>query len=108
MKPVVRVDVRVPAQVFQENDMFIAYSPTFDVSSQGESIESARRNLVEALAGFIISCHEMGTLPQVMKDAGFVPCDPGAVVLPDEDDGDFVDVPLPFMLADSDHSECRA
>lgn len=107
MRPIIRVDIKIPIEVFPEGDMFISYAPTFDVSSQGESVNEAREHLIDALTGFILTCHEMGTLSQVMKESGFVPC-----ALPDLDgdadpDVEFIDIPLPFMLADKKSSACR-
>jgi len=67
VRPIIRVDIKIPIEVFPEGDMFISYAPTFDVSSQGESVNEAREHLIDALTGFILTCHEMGTLSQVMK-----------------------------------------
>ncbi|HEX4809885.1 MAG TPA: type II toxin-antitoxin system HicB family antitoxin [Bryobacteraceae bacterium] len=43
---------RVTAIIERENDGFVALCPEFDVASQGDSIEEARANLVEALTLF--------------------------------------------------------
>ena len=65
--------MKVPARIFREGDGFVSHCPIFDVSSQGDTEEEAKANLVEALTGFIMVCHEMGTIFEVLKEAGFVP-----------------------------------
>lgn len=40
------------AVIEREDDQFVALCPELDIASQGESIESARRNLVEAVELF--------------------------------------------------------
>ncbi len=73
MKPFARFDMKVPVKVFQEDEMFISYCPVFDISSQGYNEENAKANLIEALTGFLMVCYEMGSLFDVLKEAGFVP-----------------------------------
>jgi predicted RNase H-like HicB family nuclease len=43
---------RVTAVIEREDDGFVALCPELDVASQGDSIEEARANLVEALSLF--------------------------------------------------------
>ncbi|MCG6880809.1 MAG: type II toxin-antitoxin system HicB family antitoxin [Deltaproteobacteria bacterium] len=108
MKPFIRFDMKVPARIFKEGDGFVSHCPIFDVSSQGDTEEEARKNLVEALTGFIMVCHEMGTIFEVLKEAGFVP---GTAEEPEartDDEINLIDIPLPFMLSDNGHSQCRA
>ncbi len=107
MKPFIRFDMKVPIRIFREGDGFVSHCPVFDVSSQGDTEEEARANLGEALTGFIMVCHEMGTIFEVMEEAGFVPGiaeQPGS---PTDNEIDLIDIPLPFMLADDGSSECR-
>ena len=40
------------ALVEREGDGYVALCPEFDVASQGDTVEEARRNLVEAVALF--------------------------------------------------------
>ena len=44
--------VRLTAIIEREGDGYVALCPEYDVASQGESIEDARSNLVEALTLF--------------------------------------------------------
>lgn len=43
---------RVTAIIEREDDGFVAFCPELDITSQGDSIEEARANLVEALTLF--------------------------------------------------------
>ena len=108
MKPFIRFDMKVPARIFKEGDGFVSHCPAFDVSSQGDTEEEAKENLAEALTGFIMVCHEMGTIFEVLKKAGFVPGIEEKPEPPTDNKIDLIDIPLPFMLADNGSSECRA
>ena len=54
-----------------ETGGYVAYSPSFDVMSQGDTVEEARAHLVEAVHLFLESCYERGTLDQALKELGF-------------------------------------
>jgi predicted RNase H-like HicB family nuclease len=43
---------RVTAIIEREDDGFVALCPEFDIASEGQSIEEARTNLIEALTLF--------------------------------------------------------
>jgi predicted RNase H-like HicB family nuclease len=43
---------RLTAIIEREDEGFVALCPEFDIASQGESIEEARANLIEALTLF--------------------------------------------------------
>jgi predicted RNase H-like HicB family nuclease len=44
--------VHLTALIEREDDWFIATCPELDIVSQGETIEAARSNLLEAVEGF--------------------------------------------------------
>ena len=46
---------RLPAIIEREDDAYVALCPELDIASQGDSIEEARENLVEALTLFFES-----------------------------------------------------
>lgn len=60
------------AEVFQEGDVFVALCPELNVSSFGEDVEDAERSLKEAVWAFAEACEEMGTLEEVLEEAGFL------------------------------------
>ena len=64
-------DIVVRAEIFREGDLYVGVCPDLDVSSFGETIEEARRSLREALEAFIEECKAMGTLAEVLEEAGF-------------------------------------
>lgn len=64
-------DVIVTTQVFREDDQFVSYCPQFNVSSLGDTPEAALTSLQEALSPFLRECHHLGTLHEVLEEAGF-------------------------------------
>lgn len=59
-------------EIFREGDLYVGVCPDLDVSSFGETLEEARQSLREALEAFIEECEAMGTLVEVLEEAGFV------------------------------------
>ena len=51
---------------FEEDGVIIAHCPKLDVSSCGHDLEEARRNIRDALTGFIAACEDMGTLEEAL------------------------------------------
>lgn len=58
-------------QVFREGKTFVAHNPELDVSSCGSTIEEAKKNLRDAIRGFLKSAAKMGTLPEILEEAGY-------------------------------------
>lgn len=75
--------------------------------SQGSTKEEALSNLKEALHLFIVTCHEMGTLDEVMKDCGFSMMT-GAVRPKEKTDSNTITIPVPFSVRGVRSAECRA
>src|SRR6201998_213418 len=67
------MEFKLPAQVKKKGKWFISSCDLLDVHSQGRTREQAERNLQDALATFLLSCYERGTLETVLREAGFVP-----------------------------------
>jgi len=61
----------VPVVFFMEHDVIIAHCVPLDVSSCGHDLEEARRNIRDAVAGFVAACEKMGTLEDILEEAGF-------------------------------------
>ncbi len=59
------------AEFFREDDLFVGLAPELDVSSFGERLEEAKRSLEEAVLAFVEECEAMGTLEEVLREAGF-------------------------------------
>ena len=59
------------AEFFREDDLYVGLAPELDVSSFGESLDEAKISLKEAVEAFLEECEEMGTLDEVLQEAGF-------------------------------------
>lgn len=61
-----KIELReVPIVFFEEGGIIIAHCVPLDLSSCGHDLEEAKRNIRDAVAGFIEACEEMGTLDEV-------------------------------------------
>jgi len=60
------------AEILREGNLYVGLCPELSVSSFGKTIEEARRSLHEAIEAFIEECEAMGTLEDVMSEAGFI------------------------------------
>ena len=60
------------AEIFREGNLYVGLCCELNVSSFGETVEEARSSLHEAVELFIEECEDMGTLEEVMEEAGFV------------------------------------
>ncbi len=67
MKP--HIVVRV--EIFREGHLYVGFCPDLDVSSFADTLEEARQSLREALEAFLEECEAMGTLEDVLEEAGF-------------------------------------
>lgn len=56
----------------KENKGYSAFCPEFEVASCGDTIEEAKKNLVEAVELYLESAKELGTLNEILEEAGFV------------------------------------
>jgi len=63
--------IRLTEEIWKEGNMYVSYCPELDISSCGESVEQAKKNLKEA---FLINFEEtkkMGTFDQFLQESGF-------------------------------------
>jgi predicted RNase H-like HicB family nuclease len=65
----VKIDYTV--QVWREGGQFIAHAMPLDVASSGDSPESARSAVDEAVRLFIASAGAHGTLEEVLEESGY-------------------------------------
>jgi predicted RNase H-like HicB family nuclease len=59
------------AHIFKEGDAYVAHAPALDVSSCGATDEEARRNIRDAVRGFLAASADMGTLDEILREAGY-------------------------------------
>ncbi len=57
--------------IWQEGNMYTAYCPELDLATCGHTVEEARRNLREVIEIFLEETAEMGTLREVLAEAGY-------------------------------------
>ena len=65
------MDISVRIEIFKEGDVYVALSPELNVSSFGDTIEDAKKSIKEAIEAFVEECERMGTLDDVLEEAGF-------------------------------------
>ncbi len=64
-------------EVYREGALFVGVCPELDVSSFGGTPQEAEQSLREAVAAFLDECETLGTLEEVMEEAGFSKQDRG-------------------------------
>jgi len=63
-------DICFTVHTFKEGKTYVAYVPELDLSSCGATDEEARRNIRDAVRGFLETSTEMGTLAEILEEAG--------------------------------------
>lgn len=69
------IPIEFDAIIFQEGESFVAHCPELDVSSCGHSVDEARGGLKTAVRLFVEEAEKLGTLDDILKEAG---CQQGA------------------------------
>ena len=64
-------DIPYSVHIFKEGDAYVAYVPELDVSSCGATNDDARRNIRDAVQGFLEASAQMGTLREILEEAGY-------------------------------------
>ena len=64
-------NISFTVHVFKEGQTFVAYVPELDVSSCGSDPQEARKNIQDAVSGFLKTAAEMGTLREILEEAGY-------------------------------------
>jgi predicted RNase H-like HicB family nuclease len=63
--------IQLTTRIFKEGRTFVAHALELDVSSCGGSKDKALRNLKEAVRLFLEESEKMGTLGQILQEAGY-------------------------------------
>ena len=66
------MDIQFTTDIFKEGNQCVAYTPELDVSSCGGTAHKAGENLLEAVRLFFEEAGKMGTLEQILDEAGYV------------------------------------
>lgn len=65
------MDLGFTVRILREGGTFIAHVPELDVSTCGHTEVDARRNIVDAVRGFLDTAREQGTLDDILQEAGY-------------------------------------
>ncbi len=65
--------IQFRTRIFKEGRAFVAYARELDVSSCGPTKERAASNLNHAVTLFVEEAEIMGTLQQILEEAGLRP-----------------------------------
>jgi predicted RNase H-like HicB family nuclease len=63
--------VSFTVHVWKEGGKYVSYVPELDLASCGDSVAHARKRLREAVALFLEGASRMGTLEDILTEAGF-------------------------------------
>src|SRR5271170_1292655 len=67
----IMMEIEFTTRIFKEGRTYVAHALELDVSSCGGSKEKALRNLKEAVRLFLEEAENMGTLEQILEEAGY-------------------------------------
>jgi predicted RNase H-like HicB family nuclease len=59
------------AQIWREGNQYVAHALPLDVMSSGVTVEEARKALDEAVHLFLMTAADMGTLADILEEAGY-------------------------------------
>ena len=60
------MEINFTAQIWQEGNMYVAFTPELDISSCGKTPLGARKNLQEAVGILLEETEKMGIISQVL------------------------------------------
>ena len=64
-------NLRFTVRIFKEGPIFVAHVPELDISSCGDTESQAQRNIRDAVAGFVETAKELGTLKEILEESGY-------------------------------------
>lgn len=64
-------DIQLNSEVWREGNMYVSYIPQLDLSSCGKTVDEAKKNINKATKLFIREARKMGTLEDILEEAGF-------------------------------------
>lgn len=65
------MEIQFTTRIFKEGRSYVAHALELDVSSCGGTKEKALKNLKEAVRLFLEEAEKMGTLEQILEEAGY-------------------------------------
>jgi predicted RNase H-like HicB family nuclease len=64
-------EIAYTVHTFKEGETYIAYVPELDLSSCGATNQEARKNIRDAVQGFLESSTNLGSLDGILEEAGY-------------------------------------
>ncbi len=64
-------NIAYTVHTFKEGNTYVAYVPELDLSSCGGTSDDARKNIRDAVAGFVESSAARGALELLLEEAGY-------------------------------------
>ncbi len=65
------MNIETHIDYFEEDGVIVALCPELQVSSFGDTLEEAEKSIREALELFFEGCESLGTLHEVLEEAGY-------------------------------------
>jgi len=65
------MEIQFTTRIFKEGRSYVAHALELDVSSCGGTKDKAVKNLKEAIRLFLEEADKMGTLKQILQEAGY-------------------------------------
>src|SRR6266436_2462643 len=75
-QPTPNMEIQFTTRIFKEGRSYVAHALELDVSSCGGTKEKALKNLKEAVRLFMEEAEKMGTLKQILEEAGYSKSNP--------------------------------
>lgn len=70
-KKITFFEASIPVTILKENDQYIAYTPSLDISTVGKTFDEAKKRFGELVNIFFEEIIEMGTLEDVLFECGW-------------------------------------
>lgn len=70
-----KFNIEYTVQIWKEGNQYVAHAMPLDVMSCGKTAEGASKALDEAVHLFLVTAAEMGTIEEVLEEAGYAHCD---------------------------------
>lgn len=65
------IKTNIPVIYMKEGDIFVCYSPAFDLAAHGDSFEDAEKSFAATLKLFMEEVSKKGTWGQVLREYGW-------------------------------------
>jgi predicted RNase H-like HicB family nuclease len=65
------MEIDYTVHIWREGKQFVAHAMPLDVMSSGETPDAARSALDEAVRAFLLTARDIGTLEEVLEEAGY-------------------------------------